>query len=242
MRINKDSHVFTIFFTFAVTLVLVFPLTLAFVTTKPIADNYWRLQHWVKTLRSMGISADAAHPHQAERAYQALKKYTVKGTVNYDAVKANPHSLAITRVNDEVINKALQDTSYTGNLPIFFYSTVVDGQKRWAGDFTGPGLWGNVSLAVGVNADGSQITGVQVLFDVETPGLGGRIGEPWFTGQFKGLETSQGVVFNPSGQKLPNGMDAIAGATITSTAVRDILNNRALILLKAFIAQKGGQS
>ena len=242
MRINKDSHAFTIFFTFAVTLVLVFPLTLAYVTTKPIADNYWRLQHWVKTLKSLGISADPAHPHQAEEAYKALKKYTVKGTVDYNAVKANPRSLAITRVNDEVINKALQDTSYTGNLPIFFYSTVVDGQKRWAGDFTGPGLWGNVSLAVGVNSDGSQITGVQVLFDVETPGLGGRIGEPWFTDQFKGLQTASGVVFNPSGQKLSNGMDAIAGATITSTAVRDILNNRALILLRAFIAQKGGQS
>jgi len=257
MKINKDNHVFTIVFTFISTIVLVFPLTLAYVGTKPIADNYWRLQHIVKTLHSLGLSADAKNPDQARAEYETLTKYTVGtmgtdnaghpavtfGRLDYNAIAQDPSKLQLLKVDDSVIDKALQDNSYTGNIPVFFYVTTVDGQQRFGGDFTGPGLWGNVSLAVGVNADGSQIIGTQVLFNVETPGLGGRIGEPWFTGQFAGLKpAATGLVFNQSGQKVDNGFDAIAGATITSTAVKDIINNHALVLLKALIAQLGGKS
>lgn len=268
MKINKDGHVFTIVFTFVCTVVLVFPLTLAYVGTKPIADAYWLDQHILKTLTSMGLPADAAHIDQARQDYQKLEKYTV-GTiakdsagkvvieyvpVDFAAIAADPAKLVLLPLRDangdnpalggqkgdDVINKALQDTSYTGNLPVFFYFTDAGGEKRFAGDFTGPGLWGNVSLAIGVNADGSEIRGLQVLFNVETPGLGGRIAEPWFLNQFRGLKTASGVVFNQSGQKAENGFDAIAGATISSQAVKDTVNQRALTLLKAFIVQKGG--
>jgi len=254
MKINKDGHVFTIAFTFVCTIVLVFPLTLAYVGTKPIADDYWRLQHYVKTLHSLGLPADVKQPAEARAAYEKLQKFTVgtpakdsAGTaiveyapVDFNAIAQDPTKLKLLEVSDAVINKALQDNSYTGNLPVFFYITEVDGVKRFAGDFTGPGLWGNVSLAVGVNADGSQISGVQVLFNVETPGLGGRIGESWFTDQFNGLKPGTGLVFNQAGVKADNGFDAISGATITSAAVKDTINQRALILLKALIAQKGG--
>ena len=254
MKINKDGHVFTIAFTFVCTVILVFPLTLAYVGTKPIADDYWRLQHYVKTLHSLGIAADAKHPAEAKAAYEKLQKFTVgkivKDTagkeyveyapIDFAAIEKDPSKLVLMEIKDDVINKALQDTSYTGNLPVFFYVTDVDGQKRFAGDFTGPGLWGNVSLAVGIDSGGTQLTGLQVLFNVETPGLGGRIGESWFTDQFKGKKPGTGLVFNQAGANADNGFDAIAGATITSTAVKDTVNQRALVLLKALITQKGG--
>ncbi len=254
MKVNKDGHTFTIAFTFICTIILVFPLTLAYVGTKPIADDYWRLQHYVKTLQSMGLPADVKHPAEAKAAYEKLEKYTIGtpakdsagkdiveySTIDFAAIAKDPTKLVLLPVKDEIINKALQDTSYTGNLPVFFYVTDVDGQKRFAGDFTGPGLWGNISLAVGSNADGSQLTGLRVLFNVETPGLGGRIGEEWFTSQFKDKKPGSGMVFNQAGSNVENGFDAIAGATISSTAVKDTVNNRALVLLKALIAQKGG--
>jgi len=254
MKINKDGHPFTILFTFICTVVLVFPLTLAYVGTKPIADDYWRLQHYVKTLQSMGLTADVLHPAEAKAAYEKLEKYTV-GTpskdsagkdivvyapIDFAAIEKDPTKLVLLPIKDEVINKALQDNSYTGNLPVFFYVTDVEGQKRFGGDFTGPGLWGNISLAVGVGADGSQLKGMRVLFNVETPGLGGRIGETWFTEQFKDKKPGSGMVFNQAGGNVENGFDAIAGATISSTAVKDTINSRAMVLLKALIAQKGG--
>ncbi|NNM67089.1 MAG: FMN-binding protein [Spirochaetales bacterium] len=262
MKINKNSYIFSIVFTFIATFVLVLPLTLAYTATKPIADNYWRLQHYVKTLRSLGLPSSAAQAQEAKNAFESLDKYQVipaslaaQDSQDYSVVQANvtgalaqaaragltgPFDLVQIK-NVKVIFQALQDSSATGNLPTFFYITNLNGQKRYAGNFTGPGLWGNVTLAVGVNQDSSQIEGVQVLYNVETPGLGGRINEKGFQAQFANLTPIDGQVeFNPNGQKKPDGFDAITGATITSTAVKDIINNRALPELKAFIAQMGG--
>ena len=87
MKVNKDSHVFTILFTFVSTVVLVFPLTLAYVGTKPIADDYWRLQHYVKTLHSLGLPADVKHPAEAKAAYEKLQKFTVGKVVKDTAGK-----------------------------------------------------------------------------------------------------------------------------------------------------------
>jgi Na+-transporting NADH:ubiquinone oxidoreductase subunit NqrC len=259
MKVNKDSHTFTILFTFFCTIVLVFPLTLVYVGTKPIADKYWLDQHVVKTLASMGLLDDSNPKNidiaKAREDYTKLEKYTV-GTLSKDSagrdivlypksydyagIAADSSKLVLLPVKDDIISKALQDNSYTGNYPVFFYVTEVNGQKRFGGDFTGPGLWGNVALAVGSNADGSQLSGLRVLFNQETPGLGGRIAETWFTGQFKDKKPGSGMVFNKAGSSVDNGFDAIAGATISSTAVKDTVNNKALILLKALIAQKGG--
>jgi|GEM_PF-1193409 Na+-translocating ferredoxin:NAD+ oxidoreductase RnfG subunit len=269
MKINKDGHIFTISFTFFMTVVLVFPLTLAYVGTKPIADAYWLDQHVIKTLASMGLPADAKNIEKAREEYKKLDKYTigklakdsagklivVYDTIDYDAIAKDPTllhlfpsdsdraALAEAKMTmDDVVSKALQDNSYTGNIPAFFYVTEADGQKRFGGDFTGPGLWGNVSLAVGSNADLSEISGMRVLFNVETPGLGGRIEEPGFTAQFDKIKPASnvGLVFNHPGTPAPNGFDAISGATITSAAIKDTINQRALVLLKAFVAQKGG--
>ncbi|MEI8093273.1 MAG: FMN-binding protein [Spirochaetales bacterium] len=258
MKINKDGHVFTIAFTFICTIVLVFPLTLAYVGTKPIADAYWLDQHILKTLTSMALPADAKNIDQARQDYAKLEKFTVgkyvKDTNNKDIVEyagldyasiaTDPSKLpTVLKVTDADVSKALQDNSYTGNYPAFFYIyTDAQGAQHYGGDFTGPGLWGNVALAIGISPDQTQLTGMQVLFNVETPGLGGRIAEPWFTGQFAGLKpvAGTGLIFNQSGQKAENGFDAIAGATISSTAVKDTVNQRALVLLKAFIQQKGG--
>ena len=72
MKINKDGHVFTILFTFVSTIVLVFPLTLAYVGTKPIADAYWLDQHVLKTLTSMALPADAKNMAQAHSIASAV--------------------------------------------------------------------------------------------------------------------------------------------------------------------------
>jgi len=87
----------------------------------------------------------------------------------------------------------------------------------------GPGLWGTIRAAVGMNADLGSLTGVEFLEHNETPGLGARIGEEWFTDQFKGKMGPFTTV--PEGQPDESDeFDAITGATVTSNAVCDILN------------------
>lgn len=89
---------------------------------------------------------------------------------------------------------------------------------------TGPGLWGEITMAVGLDAGLTRLTGVDFLQQSETPGLGARISESWFKEQFRGKVGP----FTTVGEGEPakeNEFDAITGASITSNAVKAILND-----------------
>ncbi len=87
----------------------------------------------------------------------------------------------------------------------------------------GAGLWGTIVAAVGLDGDLQRMTGVAFLRQNETPGLGARITEDWFTQQFVGKQGPLTMV--PEGEAAGESeFDAITGATITSTAVKDIVN------------------
>jgi len=88
----------------------------------------------------------------------------------------------------------------------------------------GPGLWGEIAAAVGVDERTGALTGVTFTDQNETPGLGARIAEPWFKEQFKGKRGPFRLVPEGTRSASPEEMDAVTGATITSTAVRGILN------------------
>jgi len=93
----------------------------------------------------------------------------------------------------------------------------------------GPGLWGSITAFVGFDRHAGTIRGVTFQDHVETPGLGARIDESWFRRQFVG-KTGPFAVLRPE-PKDKNAtttdndkFDQITGATITSTAVKDIMN------------------
>jgi Na+-transporting NADH:ubiquinone oxidoreductase subunit C len=88
----------------------------------------------------------------------------------------------------------------------------------------GPGLWGRIRAAAGLDGALQQFVGVTFLEQVETPGLGARIEEPWYKAQFKGKHGTLRLVPEKTRSQKPDEIDAITGATITSVAVRDILN------------------
>jgi len=89
---------------------------------------------------------------------------------------------------------------------------------------SGPGLWGEITAALGFDARLEKLTGVDFLKQSETPGLGARIGEPWFREQFRGKRGP----FTTVGEGEPaaeNQFDAVTGATLTSNFVKDLLNS-----------------
>lgn len=92
--------------------------------------------------------------------------------------------------------------------------------SAYAMRFTGAGLWGTISGFIGISADLSMIAGVEFTEQNETPGLGGRITEEWFKDQFVGARTSDGRKI-----EYGDGIDAITGATSSSNAVLDIIND-----------------
>jgi len=95
----------------------------------------------------------------------------------------------------------------------------------------GAGFWGPVYGMVSVDPKASKILGIAFYRHSETPGLGARITETWFTKQFKGLplfpvEGDRKIFYlKPAGPgKGPNELDAITGATGTSRAVEAFVN------------------
>jgi electron transport complex protein RnfG len=79
---------------------------------------------------------------------------------------------------------------------------------------SGKGYSSTVETMVGMKIDGT-ITTIKILNHNETPGLGARVVEPAFTGQFT----------NKNIQSL-NEIQAVTGATISSKAVIDSVKNK----------------
>jgi len=89
----------------------------------------------------------------------------------------------------------------------------------------GNGYQGVIKLMVGLTPDLQRITGVKVLEQVETPGLGGRIGEEAFQNQFNDISVEPEVEYvkNQKPEK-DNQIRAVTGATISSRSVVAIIN------------------
>ena len=98
--------------------------------------------------------------------------------------------------------------------------------------FTNKGFSGNVSLMVGILADGT-VNNISVLQHAETPGLGSKMTEPSFKDQFNNKNADS---FNFKVKKDGGDVDAITAATISSRAFCDAVNRA----LSTFENNKGG--
>ena len=85
------------------------------------------------------------------------------------------------------------------------------------------GYGGAIDVVVGVTADGS-VQGIKVGNNNETPGLGKNAATPKFQDQFGGKTWSNPINVIKSGTPKDNEIAALAGATITSRAVADGVN------------------
>lgn len=92
--------------------------------------------------------------------------------------------------------------------------------------YEGNGFQGKIRLICGLTEDLEKIKSMEILEQVETPGLGTKVTETPFTDQFKMLQTSPTINWVkgvPPSE--PNEIQAITGATISSKAVVAIINN-----------------
>jgi len=106
--------------------------------------------------------------------------------------------------------------------PVVLYFRGVDSSGNVVGYAfrdTQPGAQGLVEILGGVTADYSTVTGMEVMSHSETPGLGAKIIEPAFKGQFVNLPVADLSLSNSGGK-----VDAISGATISSVTVVNALH------------------
>ncbi len=98
--------------------------------------------------------------------------------------------------------------------PDVFKGTYRKDEVGYAVLATGMGFQGEITMMVGVNSVISRITGITILDSVETPGLGARIKGIDFRKQFEGKPI-------PDEENIE--VNAITGATISSNAVKKII-------------------
>jgi electron transport complex protein RnfG len=78
-----------------------------------------------------------------------------------------------------------------------------------------------LNITVGINSDGT-VSGVSIGSHSETPGLGAKAADPSYLAQYDGLTPPATVV--KSAPQNAGDVQAVTGATITSTAVADAVN------------------
>lgn len=110
----------------------------------------------------------------------------------------------------------------TGSIIGYVFSTTV---KSYGGD---------LSCMVGISADG-KVTGVEITSINDTPGLGMKATAEDFLNQFK--DKQSGITVNKNSAS-DTEIQAITGATITSQAVTDAVNEA----FKVFSQVKAGDN
>jgi len=144
------------------------------------------------------------------------------------------------------IEKSFQDHITNEENNGLQYYSAMDAENNLIGycfTVSGSGLWGKITALIALNSEYTELIGIHILDQNETPGLGGRISESGFQSQFTGktIITDGNVVhfqlIAESDTAADTEINQITGATSSSKAVVDILHNN-LITIFDIIGQE----
>ena len=148
------------------------------------------------------------------------KQKQILGALKVDFSQADPA---------EVYYTLVQDTLTYGEQEV--YVANLKGATKYILPLSGKGLWGGIGGYLALDEDKNTIYGVNFNHESETPGLGAKIVEPEFRSQFEGkhIRNAEGAVVSVAVLKAgkhaegQEQVDAISGATITSSGVSTML-------------------
>jgi electron transport complex protein RnfG len=108
---------------------------------------------------------------------------------------------------------------------------------------SGQGYADKIEVLLGLDPSGNTITGIFILDQKETPGLGNRILEKPWRDLFADKSSAIPLVVVKGGAKGEGEIDAISGATISSKSVTQIVNKTIADLRgKLVVSPKGEKS
>lgn len=112
----------------------------------------------------------------------------------------------------------------------------------WAVPAETMGFQDRIQLLIGFSADGQTIQGLSILEAKETPGLGDKIRDDEFCRQFARQPSGTRFHVVKPGQSAGHPIHAISGATISTKAVTDAVNEEILWVREAIASWEGGSS
>lgn len=155
-----------------------------------------------------------------------LDSYTRPKIESYRKIQENNAIAEVLPENDRI--KEIVQDGY-----VFYEAYRKNELVGVAFQVSGGGYQSELVLMLGVSPDFSRITGLKILSQVETPGLGTKIEKDesnkqdpgWFINQFKGLRILPSITYvKNAAPSRETEIQAITGATVSSKAVVDILN------------------
>lgn len=149
------------------------------------------------------VTLEPIHVAKSNEKNEALAA-TLPGAADFKEIKPEGDAGTITEIYE-----GSKDGAVTG------YNFTV----------TPKGYGGLITLIVGISGAG-EVEDIKILSHSETPGLGAKAGNPEFSGQFhkKAIDDFRVVKTPPEKE---SDIQAISGATITSTAVTSGVNEAA---------------
>ncbi len=163
------------------------------------------------------------------------KQKQILGALKVDYSQADPA---------EVYYTLVQDTLKYENAEV--YVANLNGAVKYVLPLEGKGLWGGIGGYLALDEDKNTIYGVNFNHESETPGLGAKIVDMPFRAQFEGkhIRNAEGQVVSVAVLKAgtraegQEQVDAISGATITSTGVSTMLNEELVNNYVEFLNEK----
>ena len=127
------------------------------------------------------------------------------------SLEITPRQVAVQKRGQTKYYQVLE-TRYQGDL------------RGWVVKAKGQGYADAIELLLGLSPDLAKITGLFILDQKETPGLGNKIITAEWRNQFIGKPTEPPLRVVKSGAEQINDIDAITGATISSKSVTGMIN------------------
>lgn len=142
----------------------------------------------------------------------------------YQQVMADADAFETIELNDEAITQVEDTIESSGCIVNEMVEAKANGETVGyvVTTTTSEGYGGDIQISVGILKDGT-VSGVAILSIEETVGLGMKATEPEFYNQYAGKKVE---FFNISktGASTDNEIDALSGATITSSAMTKAVN------------------
>ena len=105
------------------------------------------------------------------------------------------------------------------------FRVIHEGEPAgWVIKAGGQGYADKIEMLIGLDPGENTITGLFVLEQKETPGLGNKIIFPEWRDQFIRKKTDTPLVVAKGNVQAPNAIDAVTGAAISSRSVTGIVN------------------
>lgn len=160
------------------------------------------------TKEPIEMATEKAKQEAYKSVFQSADSFTEVSGFNSDIASSGVANAGFSGIT---IDEALEAKDASGN--VLGYVITATSPEGYGGD---------VQLSIGIRDDGT-INGIEFLSLSETAGLGMKADTEEFKSQFAGMQVAQ-ISFTKTGKQNDYEIDAISGATITTSAVTNAVN------------------